>query len=121
PVQNGPQFERVMALFEDCRTNGFPLVSGSIEGDPGGYFLPLTLVDNPPETSRIVTEEAFGPIVPILRFASIDEVVERANASEYGLGATVWSRDLAEAAAVAARLECGTVWINHNLEGHPAM
>jgi len=70
------------------------------------------VMDNPPEDSRIVREEPFGPIVPLLRYSSVDEAVQRANASEYGLGASVWSSDAAAARAVAARLETGTVWIN---------
>ncbi len=77
-----------------------------------GYHVPITLLDNPPDTSRAVVEEAFGPILPLLKFDSVDEVVRRANATEYGLGASVWCRDPRKATAIAERLEAGTVWIN---------
>lgn len=73
------------------------------------------LVDNPPDHAGVVREEAFGPVLPLLRFRSIDEVVGRANNTEYGLGASVWSRDIDQAVAIAHRLQAGTVWINHNL------
>lgn len=121
PVQNRPQYERVLQLLEDCRANGYSLLSGPAPEASEGYFLPLTIVDNPPEASRVVQEEAFGPILPMLRFASTDNVITLANASPYGLGATVWSRDVETAVSVAKRLQCGTVWINHNLDGHPEM
>ncbi|MFD9042540.1 aldehyde dehydrogenase family protein [Streptomyces bottropensis] len=77
-----------------------------------GYFVHPTVVDNPADDSAIVTQEPFGPVVPLLRFRDVDEVVRRANDSEYGLGGTVWSRDLAAAEELAARIETGTVWIN---------
>lgn len=63
--------------------------------------------------ARSVKEEAFGPVLPLLSYRDVDEVVRRANDSEYGLGASVWSADVEAARAVAERLECGTVWINH--------
>ena len=112
PVQNRPQYERVKELIEASRASGHRFLTGG-ELPPGpGYFISPTVVDNPPEDSRIVQEEPFGPIVPLLRYASVDEAVQRANASEYGLGASVWSSDAEAARAVAARLEAGTVWIN---------
>jgi acyl-CoA reductase-like NAD-dependent aldehyde dehydrogenase len=72
----------------------------------------VTVVDNPPETSRIVQEEQFGPIVPIIAYDDVDDVVERANNSPYGLGGSVWGRDTRAAVAVANRLETGMVWVN---------
>ncbi len=74
--------------------------------------MPLTLVDNPPEDSRIVQEEQFGPVLPLLRFDDVEDAVTRANAGEYGLGASVWSADPEAALAVGRRLKAGTVWIN---------
>ena len=67
----------------------------------------------------MVAEEAFGPILPLLRFSDIDEVIARANASDYGLAGAVWSKDVAQAVEIAKRLETGTVWINQNLESSP--
>lgn len=112
PVQNRPQYERVKALIEDCRASGHRFLAGGEVPAGPGYFIAPTVVDNPPESSRIVQEEPFGPVVPLLRYASVDEALQRANASEYGLGASVWSSDVDAARDVAARLEAGTVWIN---------
>jgi acyl-CoA reductase-like NAD-dependent aldehyde dehydrogenase len=113
PVQNQRQFDRLRALLADCRARGLPLLCGG-EPDPDqpGYFFPVTVVDNPPDDAPIVQEEPFGPIVPLLRFAQVDEAVARANASPYGLAGSVWCRDEAQALAIARRLQTGTVWIN---------
>ncbi|AEI82408.1 aldehyde dehydrogenase (plasmid) [Cupriavidus necator N-1] len=77
-----------------------------------GDFFPVTLVDNPPDTGRVVCEEAFGPILPLIKFRDVDEVIARANNSEYGLGGSVWGRDEEAAMEVALRLNTGTVWVN---------
>lgn len=119
PIQNKPQYDRVMALLEDAKASGLKLIHGAPVPDGGGYFVPVTLVDDPPEDSRVVREEAFGPILPMMRFSDIDDVVERANASEYGLGGAVWSADTAKAVEIARRLETGTVWVNQNLYLRP--
>lgn len=119
PVQNRPQFDRVNALIEDARAQGLTLHQGSVPSAGGGYFIPLTLVDNPPDDARVVREEAFGPVLPLLRFRSVDEVIARANDTEYGLAGAVWSADLTLAADIAARLDTGTVWINQNLQSTP--
>ena len=118
PIQNRAQFERVKDLLQSARDAGLTLHQADpIESD--GYFIPFTIVDNPPEDSRVVQEEAFGPILPMMRFTDLDEVIDRANATEYGLAGAVWSADIAKAAEVAARLETGTVWINQNLQMTP--
>lgn len=118
PIQNERQYQRVMSLLEDARREGLTLIEGAAVPDEG-YFVPVTLVDNPPEDSRVVKEEAFGPILPLLKFNDIDEVIERANASEYGLAGSVWSADVEAAKSVARCLETGTVWINQNLVLRP--
>ncbi|MFJ3840626.1 aldehyde dehydrogenase family protein [Streptomyces sp. NPDC090054] len=116
PVQNRPQYDRILELLHDSRAHGHNFTTGGLPQDQGqsrsGYFVPLTLVDNPPEDSRIVQEEQFGPVLPLLRFDDIEDAITRANASEYGLGASVWSADPEAALAVGRRLEAGTVWIN---------
>lgn len=117
PIQNRKQFERIVNLLDDACSEGIEFfIGGKVEAGKG-YFVPVSIADNPPETSAIVAEEAFGPILPLLRFSSDDEVVARANASIYGLGASVWGAD-GHAQAVAERLEAGTVWINtiHELD-----
>lgn len=113
PIQNKPQYDRVIDLLEDCRSNGMRfLIGGECDPQAQGYFVPITMIDNPPEGSRIVQEEQFGPILPILKFEDIEDVIARANASEYGLAGAVWSGSPDAAMAVAERLETGTVWVN---------
>jgi acyl-CoA reductase-like NAD-dependent aldehyde dehydrogenase len=106
------QFEKVKDLLADTAALGVPVLTGGAALDGPGYFIPVTLVDNPPEDSRVVREEAFGPVLPLLRFSDIDDVVRRANDTEYGLAASVWSADTEKARAIASRIEAGTVWIN---------
>lgn len=112
PVQNRPQFERVRQLIADTHAAGHRFLAGGEVSEGPGYFIPVSLVDDPPDSARVVCEEAFGPVLPLLRYRSVDEAIARANACEYGLGGSVWSSNVDRAAAVAARLETGTVWIN---------
>jgi len=115
PIQNEAQYRRVLALMEDAKASGLTLLQGSAIPEAKGYFVPVTIVDNPPDDSRVVTEEAFGPILPMVRFDSIDDVIDRANNSEYGLAGAVWAKDVSKAVEIAQRLDTGTVWINQNL------
>lgn len=112
PIQNKPQFQRVTSLIEESRANGLRFLTGGDALPAKGYFVPVTILDNPPESSRVVKEEAFGPVLPLLKFTDIPDVVRRANDSDFGLGASVWSSNIDEAKKVAEQLECGTVWIN---------
>lgn len=118
PIQNKRQYERVLDLLEDAKKNKLTLIQGAAP-ESGGYFIPVTIVDNPPEDSRVVQEEAFGPILPMLKFKDVDDVIDRANASEYGLAGAVWSKDVDKAVEIAHRMETGTVWINQNLNLRP--
>jgi aldehyde dehydrogenase (NAD+) len=112
PIQNRKQYDRVMDLIADSRANGYKFLLGDDAQVPEkGYFIPPTIVDNPPEDSRIVQEEQFGPVLPLLRFDDIDAVVQKANDTEYGLGGSVWGPP-AQAEAVAHRLDTGMVWVN---------
>jgi acyl-CoA reductase-like NAD-dependent aldehyde dehydrogenase len=116
PLQNARQFERVTSLIADARKSGLTLIEGAPVPQNGGYFVPVTLVDNPPEDAAVVQEEAFGPVLPLLRFSNVEDVIARANASEYGLAGAVWSKDVDQAIAIARQIETGTVWINQNLK-----
>ncbi|HMC14470.1 MAG TPA: aldehyde dehydrogenase family protein [Albitalea sp.] len=112
PVQNRRQYERVRELVEHSRREGLRvLFEGEAPAGPG-YFIPVTLFDNPPESSRVVAEEPFGPVLPLLSYDTLEDAITRANASPYGLAGSVWGSDEAQALAVASRLETGTVWIN---------
>jgi acyl-CoA reductase-like NAD-dependent aldehyde dehydrogenase len=112
PVQNRMQFEKVKNLLDDARAKGQKFLLGGDVSEGPGYFIPISIVDNPPEESRVVTEEAFGPVLPLLKYDDIEDVIRRANDSDSGLGGSIWTNDLDQARAIGARLETGTVWIN---------
>lgn len=113
PIQNEQQYKKVLEYFEDCRSNGYRFAAGgAVDRNARGWFIPVTLVDNPPEHSRIVAEEPFGPILPVLKWKDEDEVIRRANDTRYGLGASVWGRDLAVVQRIGSKLQAGTVWLN---------
>ena len=112
PIQNHQQYRRVLDLIADAKAKGYTFLMGGETLETPGYFVPITILDNPPEDARIVQEEQFGPVLPLLKFDDIDEAVARANASDYGLGGSVWSADENAALAVAERLQSGTVWVN---------
>ncbi|MGW8134079.1 aldehyde dehydrogenase family protein [Sphingomonas zeae] len=114
PINNRPQYERVKSIIADARERGLTFIVGGEDIEGPGYFVPITLIDNPPENARVVAEEQFGPVLPLLRYDSIDEVIARANDCEYGLAGSVWSSDEDTAIAVARRLNTGTVFINHD-------
>ena len=112
PIQNHQQYDRVVDLIRDAKDQGYTFLMGGDVSTAPGYFVPITILDNPPDSSRIVQEEQFGPVLPLLKFDTIDEVVGRANATDYGLGGSVWSANTDQALAVAQRLQSGTVWVN---------
>ena len=112
PIQNKMQYERVIDLIEDTKRIGSRIVQGGQVEDKPGYFIPVTIVDNPPEDSRVVVEEAFGPILPVLKYRDYEDVIARVNKSNCGLGGSVWGKDIEFAQTIAERLETGTVWIN---------
>jgi acyl-CoA reductase-like NAD-dependent aldehyde dehydrogenase len=120
PVQNRMQFEKVQAIIEDARKQGQVIAGGEPHKGPG-FFIHPTIVSGLPDSARLVCEEQFGPVMPLLKYSTIDEVIARANASEYGLGATVWSASVERATAVAQRLETGTVWVNKHLDLPPSV
>jgi len=112
PVQNHLQYRRVRELIAECRDAGLSFISEPGDFNGPGFLIAPTIIDNPPDTSRVVVEEPFGPVVPLLRYSKIDDAIHRANDSEYGLAASVWGQDTRQLSDVVARLECGTVWIN---------
>ena len=116
PVNNAPQLARVETYAAQALAGGARAAAGGHRLDrPGYFFAPTILADVPPD-SPVVTQEQFGPLLPVLAYRSIDEAVDAANATGFGLGGSVWGTDLDRAEAVADRLECGTAWINHHAE-----
>ncbi|MEZ5946280.1 MAG: aldehyde dehydrogenase family protein [Hyphomonas sp.] len=112
PIQNKAQYQSVLDLIQDAKDKGYTFLVGGDASDAPGYFVPVTILDNPPEDARIVQEEQFGPVLPLMSFDNVDEVIGRANDTIYGLGASVWSADIAKAQEIADQLQTGTVWIN---------
>ena len=111
PVQNAAQFAKINELVEQSRRDG-TLVSGGEPVDGPGYFIRPTIVRDVDAGTRIVDEEQFGPILPVIRFSDADMAVASSNGTDFGLGASVWSADPARARELAGRVEAGTVWIN---------
>ncbi|MEM8899512.1 MAG: aldehyde dehydrogenase family protein, partial [Bacteroidota bacterium] len=119
PVQNEKQFNIVNELVNDAKANGARIVRGGSPMEGNGYFYPITLVADVDNGSRIVDEEQFGPVLPIIKYSTVDEAVLKANDTQTDLGASVWGDDLSEAAKVASRIESGTVWVNQHGAIHP--
>ncbi|KIX10687.1 uncharacterized protein Z518_01771 [Rhinocladiella mackenziei CBS 650.93] len=122
PLQNSMQFEKVKGFFADVEKSGAKVAIGGsnhIDSEKPGYFIMPTVIDRPTDDSRLAIEEPFGPIVPVMSWREEDEVIARANASELGLGASVWSKDIEHAAEIAKQLEAGSVWVNAHLELSP--
>ena len=120
PLQNRQQFDKVKELFDDCKREGHAFAAGNGDIVPSpGFFIHPAIIDNPPNSSRIMLEEPFGPIVPCQPFSDIEEAIERANSVNTGLGACVWGADTDEAVRVGARLEAGSVFVNSYEKVHP--
>ncbi len=114
PLQNGKQRDYVAALVEDARAKGARILSGGQARAGEGYFYDPTVLADVIDGMRVVDEEQFGPLLPVIRYTDIDEVIHRANDNPNGLGGSIWSNDLARASALALRLECGTAWVNEH-------
>ena len=122
PLQNKAQFQIVADLVQAAKDAGARIVTGgNPQTDAPGYFYPATLVADIDNDNPLVAQEQFGPALPIIRYSTVDEAVEMANALDVGLGASVWSSDKEAALAVAARIEAGTVWINKHGAVDPRM
>jgi acyl-CoA reductase-like NAD-dependent aldehyde dehydrogenase len=115
PLQNRAQFEKVSSLIEATRTRpGACFVTGGTPMDGAGYFVRPAVVTGLDDAAPLVADEQFGPVLPILRFEDEEDAVRRANAGRFGLGASVWSKDVARAGRVASRIEAGSLWINQH-------
>jgi acyl-CoA reductase-like NAD-dependent aldehyde dehydrogenase len=119
PINNKMQFERVIGLVEDARRSGGRMVVGGHTRAGSGYFFEPTIVADISDGTRLVDEEQFGPVLPIIPYRNIDDALERANASHYGLGGSIWTRDVDKGIALAAQLECGTGCVNQHVSLDP--
>ena len=120
PLNNKMQFDKVKELIEEAKTDGNVIAGGEVP-DQAGYFIRPTIVRDIEEGSRLVDEEQFGPVLPVMKFSDEKDAVERANATQWGLGGSVWSSDLDKAYALAEKMEAGTIWINKHSELDPTI
>ncbi|ORY15767.1 aldehyde dehydrogenase domain-containing protein [Clohesyomyces aquaticus] len=113
PIQNSMQYEKVKGFFADSKAKGYKFAAGEPDVSTSkGFFVQPTIIDNPPNDSRIIAEEPFGPIVPTQPWSDEEEVIARANNTNTGLGACVWGKDVEHASKIARKLEAGSVFVN---------
>jgi acyl-CoA reductase-like NAD-dependent aldehyde dehydrogenase len=112
------QFDKVCDFLEKAKHAGTVVAGGEVP-DEKGFFIQPTIVRDVDDGDVIVDVEQFGPIMPVIKYSDIDDVIERANASPYGLGGSVWSKDLDKAKEIALQIDSGTTWINKHLDFGP--
>jgi aldehyde dehydrogenase (NAD+) len=112
PQIDDVQFEKVMSYIDAGKREGAALLAGGERAGDRGYFIQPTVFAGVEDEMKIAREEIFGPVMSILKFRDLDEVVQRANNTNYGLVAGVWTKDIAKAHAIASAVRAGTVWVN---------
>ena len=140
PISHASQFKRVKEYLADIKRSKLKIATSSTKAlVREGFFVSPVVLDNPPDDSRAVVEELFGmfhlqdyalgngemltimaaPILPLLKWSDEEDVIRRANNTEHGLGASVWSNDMVQAERISRQLEAGTIWINTHGELEP--
>jgi len=118
PLQNKAQFEKVLGYIEAGKKDGKVIAGGERQGEKG-YFIRPTIVRDITDGSKLVDEEQFGPVLPVIKYADAADAIARANASIYGLGGSIWAKDSEKAWDLAGGMESGTVWINKHADLAP--
>lgn len=121
PLSNKMQFDKIVELVEDARAKGARILTGGETPNGNGYIYPLTIIADATDDMRVVAEEQFGPILPVIRYSKLDDAIAKANALEVGLGASAWGNDPEEAAKVARKLVAGTRWVNRHSVLNPTV
>ncbi|KAH8649301.1 aldehyde dehydrogenase [Xylariales sp. PMI_506] len=118
PLVKKIHFQRINNMIADIKETGLKIASEAVEAsnENKGFYVPCTIIDNPPDSATIVQLEQFGPILPVLKWCEEDDVVHRINDSETGLGASIWTRNDAQALRLQKQLDTGNVWINTHAE-----
>jgi aldehyde dehydrogenase (NAD+) len=116
-TQQGPQvdeaqFDKILKYIEIGKKDGAKMVTGGKRIGDRGYFIEPTLFSGVTDNMRIAREEIFGPVLSVLKFKNVDEIIKRSNDTSFGLAAAVWTRDIAKAHRFAKGVRAGTVWIN---------
>jgi len=120
PLQNKMQFDKVLGMLDETkRRPGVKVLTGGHAFNRPGYFIEPTIIADVEDDAPIVAEEQFGPVLPVLRYSDVEDVIERANDTRMGLSASVWTGDIERGRQVAERIEAGTVWVNHHLGSEP--
>jgi acyl-CoA reductase-like NAD-dependent aldehyde dehydrogenase len=121
PISTRPQYDRVCALMADAARSDARVVTGGRAVEGRGFFVAPTILADAHEGQRIVDEEQFAPVLPLIRYRDVDEAVQRANDTMFGLCGSVWGTDLDRAQAVAERLQCGVTYVNAHGVHLPSM
>lgn len=122
PIHTEAGRGELLAQLEDGVSKGGELLTGG--GDGGydkGWFLDPAVVASPPDGSRLVTEEVFGPVLPVFRYSSFEEAIERANATPYGLGSSIWTHDVRKIHRATQEVDAGMTWVNQIHYGYDEM
>ncbi|CAN5753155.1 aldehyde dehydrogenase family protein [soil metagenome] len=119
PLTTRAQYDRIRMLLDDALTRGAHAVTRSLQPTSTGYFFAPTIMTDVTPGMKVVDEEQFGPILPVMSFRDVDDAIEAANATEYGLCGSIWTADIDAGARLAARLDCGTSWVNNHAEVAP--
>jgi len=112
PQVDNEQFKKVLRYIELGKEEGAKLLCGGEPVGKKGYFIQPTVFAGVKDDMRIARDEIFGPVMSIIKFKDLDEVVRRANTTSYGLAAAVWTKDISKALAISNRVRAGTVWVN---------
>ena len=120
PLVNAETRDKVQALVDDAVKKGAKIATGGKAPGGKGYFYPATVLTNVPDTALLLRDEIFGPVAPIQTFKTDEEAIQRANDTEYGLVAYLYTKDLARGMRVSEKLEFGMIGLNRGLVSDPA-